>query len=298
MEHRKGVWYGIAAYVLWGLTPIFWKAFDDVPALELLAHRILWAVPLLALVVTIRHRWPAFVRIFSARPTRLLAAAAGTLLTINWGVYVWAVTSGHIVDASLGYFINPLVSVALGVIMLRERLRPAQQVAVGIAAVGVAGMALMVGTLPWVSLTLAFSFGIYGLLKKQPDAAPPLDGLFAEISVVAIPVIIFLALLAGSGEGSFGGDPATTMLLIAAGAVTVAPLFLFGASAQRLPLWMVGLLQYIAPTLQLLLGVWLYGEAITGGELFGFGLVWIALALFTFDSFRFTRSGRAEQGTV
>jgi chloramphenicol-sensitive protein RarD len=293
MEHRKGVWYGIAAYVLWGLSPVFWKALDEIPALELLAHRILWSVPLLALVVAIRHRWKAFARIYAAGRVRLLAAAGGILLAINWGVFVWAVTSGHIVEASFGYFINPLVSVALGVIVLRERLRPAQQVAVGIAAVGVAGMAVIVGGVPWISLTLAFSFGSYGLLKKQPGAAPPLEGLFGEMFIVAIPALVFVAVLAGSGEGSFGGGPATTALLITAGAVTVAPLLLFGASAQRIPLSLVGLLQYIAPTLQLLIGVSFYGEAVSGGEIFGFGLVWVALALFTFDGLRAARAARA-----
>jgi chloramphenicol-sensitive protein RarD len=292
-EHRRGLFSGVAAYVFWGLSPIFWKALDGVPALQLLAHRVVWAVPLLAVVVTARRRWTTMRRAFASSRTRIVAIAGGTLVAINWGVYVWAVTSGHIVDASFGYFINPLVSVALGVAVLHERLRPAQAAAVGLAVVGVVAMGVIAGIVPWISLTLAFSFGFYGLLKKNPAAAPALEGLFGEVAFVAIPAAGYLVYLTAAGGGSFGGGLGTTVLLVAAGAVTVIPLFLFGAAAQRIPLTTVGLLQYITPTLQLLLGISLYGESIGTAEIVGFGLVWLALAVFTIDEFRFTRSPRA-----
>jgi chloramphenicol-sensitive protein RarD len=292
-EHRRGLFSGVAAYVFWGLSPIFWKALDGVPALQLLAHRVVWAVPLLAVVGTARRRWTTMRRAFASSRTRIVAIAGGTLVAINWGVYVWAVTSGHIVDASFGYFINPLVSVALGVAVLHERLRPAQAAAVGLAVVGVVAMGVIAGIVPWISLTLAFSFGFYGLLKKNPAAAPALEGLFGEVAFVAIPAAGYLVYLTAAGGGSFGGGLGTTVLLVAAGAVTVIPLFLFGAAAQRIPLTTVGLLQYITPTLQLLLGISLYGESIGTAEIVGFGLVWLALAVFTIDEFRFTRSPRA-----
>ena len=283
---RTGVWFGVAAYVFWGLSPIFWKALDAVPATELLAHRVIWSIPLLGIMLTLRRRWRSLGSAYASARTRRIALAGGTLLAINWGVFVWAVNAGHIVDASFGYFINPLVSVALGVAVLHERLRRPQAVAVGVAAIGVIGMAIVAGIVPWISLTLAFSFGTYGLLKKQKAAAPALEGLFGEVAVVAVPATVFVVLLAASDRGSIGDGGGTTALLIAAGAVTVIPLLLFGASAQRIPLSTVGLLQYITPSLQLLIGIVVYGEAITAGQLFGFGLVWVALALFTVDGLR------------
>jgi chloramphenicol-sensitive protein RarD len=238
----------------------------------------------------VRHRWRSLGNAYASAGTRRIAVAGGTLLAINWGVFVWAVNSGHIVDASFGYFINPLVSVALGVAVLHEHLRRPQAIAVGIAAIGVVGMAIMGGIVPWISLTLAFSFGTYGLLKKQKAAAPALEGLFGEVVVVAVPATILVTFLAGSGRGSIDDGGHTTALLITAGAVTVIPLLLFGASAQRIRLSTVGLLQYITPSLQLLIGIVVYGEAITAGEVLGFGLVWVALALFAFDGMRTYRS--------
>ncbi len=293
-EHRRGVWYALGAYVFWGVTPIFWNLLHGVPAPEMLAHRIVWSIPLLVGVIAIRRRWSVIRRVFSSPKTARTAALAGGLLAVNWGLYVWAVTSGHIVDASLGYYINPLVSVALGVIVLHERLRAAQKAAVAIAAVGVAGMAVMLGVVPWISLTLAFSFGFYGLLKKGEAAAPPLEGLLGETTVLALPALVYLGYLSGRGDASFGSDPQLSLLLVAAGAVTVFPLLLFGAAAQRIPLSMVGLLQYIAPSLQLVVGIWLYGETMGMADIFGFATVWIALALYSVDNVRAGRLAAAE----
>ena len=286
MEQRKGIWLAVAAYSFWGFVPIFWKALDTVPALELLAHRIVWSVPLLFLIIVVTRNLSVLRASFRTPGTSATALAGGILLSINWGVFVWAVTTNHIVEASLGYFINPLVSVALGVIVLRERLSPTQRVAVGIAVIGVAGMTILSGVLPWISLILAFSFGTYGLLKKRTTAAPPIEGLFMEVAFVSAPAILYLGFLAEEGTGALGSSLTMTLLLIAAGALTIFPLILFGASAKRIPLSTLGILQYIAPILQLLLGVLVYGEAVSNGEWFGFVLVWIALAVYTIDNAR------------
>ena len=298
MEQRKGIWMAVVAYSFWGFVPIFWKALDSVPALELLAHRILWSVPILFLVIVGRRRLGILRDSFRTPGTAVTALAGGILLSINWGVFVWAVTTSHIVEASLGYFINPLVSVALGVIVLRERLSLAQRIAVGIAVVGVAGMTILSGVPPWISLILAFSFGTYGLLKKRTTAAPPTEGLFMESAFVAIPALLYLGILAGDGTGALGSSLTTTLLLITAGAVTVFPLVLFGASAKRIPLSTLGILQYIAPIVQLLLGVALYGEAVSSGEWFGFVLVWVALAIYTIDNVRILNTAKRAESTT
>lgn len=290
-EHTRGLWYGVAAYVVWGLSPLFWNAVDGVPALDLITYRVAFAFPILAIAISTRHLWRQVRTDFASAKARLLTTAAAALLMTNWGLYVWAVTSEHVVEASLGYFINPLVSIALGVIVLHERLRRLQWVAVGIAAVGVIGMGLKLGAIPWISLTLAFSFGVYGLLKKRVDAPKPLPGLFGEVAVLTIPAIVVW--LAYNDPASPVIAPSATALafLLGTGAITVIPLLLFGASAQRIPLATVGVLQYIAPTLQLLVGLTVLNEQLTPATLFGFAMVWTALALYTADS---VRSNRAE----
>jgi chloramphenicol-sensitive protein RarD len=291
MEHERGIWYGVGAYVLWGLTPIFWNLVES-SAASLLLHRIVWSVPILLLIVTVRHQWPVFRKGYAGWRPRLTTAVAALLLTINWGVYVWAVTNGHIVEASLGYFINPLVSVALGVVVLGERLRPTQWVAVGIAALGVTMMGIVAGRPPWISLTLACSFGLYGLLKKSESTPPPVVSLFGETLVLFIPAILLLGFVAEPAGETFGSSPSVTAFYIAGGLVTVIPLLLFGASAKRIPLSVLGFLQYIAPTLQLLVGVVVFKESMTSAELFGFVAVWIALGLFTIDRTRSTERSR------
>ena len=296
MEHERGIWYGVGAYVLWGLTPIFWNLVES-SAASLLLHRIVWSVPILLLIVTVRHQWPVFRKGYAGWRPRLTTAVAALLLTINWGVYVWAVTNGHIVEASLGYFINPLVSVALGVVVLGERLRSTQWVAVGIAALGVTMMGIVAGRPPWISLTLACSFGLYGLLKKSESTPPPVVSLFGETLVLFIPAILLLGFVAEPAGETFGSSPSVTAFYIAGGLVTVIPLLLFGASAKRIPLSVLGFLQYIAPTLQLLVGVFVFNESMTSAELFGFIAVWAALALFTLDRRR-VANGRREPKLV
>lgn len=288
MEQRKGVWLAVTAFAFWGLAPLYWDLLSSVPALDILSHRVVWSVPLLFAIIAGRRRLGFLRESFRTPGTAATALVGGILLAINWGVFVWAVTADRVIDASLGYFITPLVSVALGVAVLRERLRPAQRIAVAIAAVGVAGMTIFAGVVPWVSLTLALSFGSYGLLKKRANAAPPFEGLFMETAFVAAPAFIYLIVLAGEGKGAFGSAPTTSLLLIAGGAVTVIPLVLFAGGAQRIPLSMVGILQYITPTLHFLVGFVIFREAVSGGEWFAFVMVWIAVAIYTVDTSRTT----------
>jgi chloramphenicol-sensitive protein RarD len=289
MEHRRGIWYGVAAYVLWGLTPIYWNLIES-SAVSLLLHRIVWSVAILFLIVTATRQWSSFTRSYSTWGSRVTTTVAALLLSVNWGTFVWAVTSGHIVEASLGYFINPLVSVALGVVVLKERLQLMQWVAVGIAAAGVAAMAILAGVPPWISLILAFSFGLYGLLKKRERTPSPVNSLFGETLVLFLPSVLLLGFATEQTGDTFGSSPVTTLFFIGGGIVTVVPLLLFGASAKRIPLSVLGFLQYIAPTLQLAVGIVVFNESLTRAELLGFGTVWIALALFTTDRYRGRRT--------
>jgi chloramphenicol-sensitive protein RarD len=277
---NRGIALGASAYLLWGILPIFWKALEAVNSFEILAHRIVWSVVLLAAIVRLRRSWSQIRNLGRGSLIRLLIA--GSLLTLNWATYIWAVNNGHIVESSLGYFINPLLNVALGVIILRERLDRAQWVAIGIAAAGVAYMTITVGSLPWIALVLAFSFATYALLKKQMVALGPFESLTVEITMVLVPALIFVVALAFNGEGSFGSaGPRTTVLLILTGVATALPLLLFGAAATRIPLSTIGLLQYIAPSMQFLIGVFIYDEIVGRDRLIGFILVWLALVIYT-----------------
>jgi chloramphenicol-sensitive protein RarD len=277
---KRGIALGVAAYVLWGVLPIFWKAIESVDSFEILAHRIVWSMVLLTGIIGIRRSWAQIRRLKANSVVRLLVA--GGLLTVNWATYIWAVNNGHIVEASLGYFINPLLNVALGVIVLRERLDATQWTAIGVAAAGVAYMTITVGKVPWIALVLATSFATYALLKKQMVALGPFESLTVEIALVLVPAFAFLLVLGANGEGSFGSaGPRITLLLILTGLATALPLLLFGAAATRIPLSTIGLLQYIAPTMQFLIGVFVYGEVVGRDRLVGFVLVWIALAIYT-----------------
>ncbi|MDF1597337.1 MAG: EamA family transporter RarD [Acidimicrobiia bacterium] len=277
---NRGMALGVSAYLLWGILPIYWKALETVGAVEILAHRIVWSMVLLTALVGIRRSWPQIRSLNRRSVIRLLIA--GALLTVNWATYIWAVNNGHIVEASLGYFINPLLNVALGVMILRERLDPAQWLAIGVAAAGVVYMTITVGSVPWIALVLATSFALYAFLKKQMLALGPFESLTVEIALVLIPALAFLVVLAVRGSSSFGvAGTRTTVLLLLAGLATALPLLLFGAAATRIPLSTIGILQYIAPTMQFLIGVFVYDEVVGRDRLIGFVLVWIALAIYT-----------------
>ncbi|MFS0737368.1 EamA family transporter RarD [Sphingomonas sp. 1P06PA] len=283
---------GVAAYGIWGLLPLYLKLLSGVPALQILAHRVLWSLLLLAGAALLLGRGRTILAAVSAGRTALMLAASAALIAVNWLVYIWAVNGGHVLEASLGYFINPLVNVALGVAVLGERLRPRQGVAVALAAIGVLAMAIAGGGAIWVPLTLAFSFGTYGLVRKLAPI-DALGGLLVETALLAPACLAVLAWAGATGAGVFGADRATDGLLILAGAVTAIPLLLFAAAAKRLRYATIGLLQYIAPTLQFVLAVTLFGEALLPIHLFTFGCIWAGCAIYAFDMLRAPRPAAA-----
>jgi chloramphenicol-sensitive protein RarD len=288
---NKGVWYGIAAQVAWGLSPVYWKQLDHLPAPALISYRILWSFPLLAGLTWLACRRSDDLReVPSVRVLRVYAVAA-TLLSVNWLIYVWAVTTGFIVEASLGYFITPLVSVALGVLILRERLRPGQWVAVGLASTGLIYLTVSLDGLPWIALALAGTFGVYGLVKKRAPLGS-VQGLTAETGLLFLPAVAFL-FWAPDGTSTGSLDSSTWLLLGGTGVLTVLPLLLFTMSVRRIPLSHLGIIQYLAPTLQFLLGVLLYGEPMSRTQLGGYGLVWAALIVFGAEGL-YTQRARAQ----
>ncbi len=290
---NRGIALGVSAYLVWGFLPIFWKALKAVDSIEILAHRFVWAIVFLAVIITMRGTWEQIRGLEKKVVGRLLFA--GLLLGANWATYIWAVNSGHIVESSLGYFINPLLNVLLGVVILRERLEPGQWIAVGIATCGVTYMTVQVGSLPWIALVLAGTFGLYALMKKQLPAVGPIESLTVEVSLILIPSLVFLTALGLTGEGSFGAaGPRITVLLALTGIATAGPLMLFGAAAHRIKLSTIGILQYIAPSIQFLIGVFVYSEEVTRDELIGFVLVWIALAVFTGHGLLRSRQSKPE----
>jgi chloramphenicol-sensitive protein RarD len=282
---NKGILNGLAAYAMWGFFPIYWKYLHNVPAMQVIGHRIGWSFLLLLIVILISGQWKDF-RSAALHPKVIgIYAVAAVLLSINWLVYVWGVNAGFIVETSLGYFINPLLSVALGVLFLRERLRPAQWIPVGIAALGVIYLTIIYGRLPWIALTLAFSFGFYGLVKKLAPLGS-LYGLTLETGIVFPIALAYLLVVEFSGTGSFfHADVLTNVLLIGAGLVTTVPLLMFASAARQIPLSVVGLLQYIAPTLQFLIGVFLYKEPFDRAHFIGFAIVWVALIIFWVENY-------------
>ncbi|HXF44816.1 MAG TPA: EamA family transporter RarD [Burkholderiaceae bacterium] len=281
---NSGVLLAAAAYTLWGLFPIYIKSLQAVPPAEILAHRMLWSLAFVALLLVLRRHW-RWLREVAARPA-VLARFAGSaaFVSINWGVYIWAINSDRVVDASLGYFINPLVNVLVGSLLLRERLRPVQWMAVACAAAGVLWLTWQAGAVPWIGLVLALSFAAYGLLRKTATLGA-LEGLALETALLFPFAFAYLAWLAAEGVNAFVGAPAVTQwLLAAAGPVTAIPLLLFAAGARRISFSLLGLLQYIGPSIQLLLGVWLYHEPFPAAKAAGYALIWAALAIYTAES--------------
>ena len=286
-----GLVLGLGAYLMWGLLPAFLKTLGHVPPVEVLAHRVLWSALLLAVVVTALRRWPQVRQAFAA--PRLLAILFGTaaLIGANWLLYIWAVNSGQVLETSLGYFINPLLNVALGMLVLGERLGRVQLAAVLLALAGVLYLTIMQGALPWIALALAASFGLYGLLRKLAPV-DALTGLLVETLLLAPVALLFVGQAQATGTGSFGGDASTSLLLMSAGAVTAVPLLMFAGAAKRLRFATLGLLQYVAPTMQFLLAVLVYKEPLTSAHLVAFALIWSGLALFAADALAAERGRR------
>lgn len=292
-EARTGLLNGIAAYGMWGLVPLFWPLLKPAGAGEILAHRMAWSLVVVAVALLFVRRW-AWAGELLRQPRKLgLVAIAASVITINWGIYIWAVNTGHVVEASLGYFINPLVTIAIGVLLLGERLRPVQWAAVAVGLAAVLVLAIGYGRPPWISLCLAFTFATYGLVKKKVNLGG-LESLAAETAVQFLPAVAYLVWLGTQGDLVFGTEGAGHAALLAAtGVVTAAPLVCFGAAAIRVPLSTLGLLQYLAPVFQFLLGILYFHEEMPPERWAGFALVWLALALLTFDAFRFARRNAA-----
>ncbi|MDQ1465381.1 MAG: chloramphenicol-sensitive protein RarD [Actinomycetota bacterium] len=293
-ETRQGIGYGLAAYTIWGLFPLFWPLLEPTPAIQILAHRMLWSLVFIAGVLAVRRRW-AFVLALRSDPRRVgLLTLAAVLISVNWGVYIWAVNSGHVLESSLGYFVTPLVSIALGIIVFNERLRRVQWIAVALGVVAVVVISVGYGRLPWIALTLAASFGSYGLVKKLAHA-PAVESLAVETSVLALPALAYLVVVQLRGSGSFGHVAVGTDLLLAStGIVTAVPLLFFAAATRRVPLTIIGLLQYLTPVLQFALGIVVRHEKLPGTELAGFALVWVALAILGVSELLEWRRNRAQ----
>jgi chloramphenicol-sensitive protein RarD len=290
VERSRGVLFGVLAYLLWGAFPLYWPLLEPAGAFEILAHRLIWSLVVMSGLVIALRRAPQFMALVRDRRTLGLLALAAVTVTCNWATYIWGVNHGRVVETSLGYFVNPLVTMLLGVLVLRERLRRLQWVAVGIAAVAVAVLTIDYGRLPWLALILALSFGTYGLAKKQA-AAGAFESLALETAVMAPLALVYVVLLAARGESHFASDGAGhAWLFVSSGVVTAVPLILFGAAAVRVPLVTLGLLQYLAPILQFALGVLHFHEEMSAGRWIGFGIVWIALVVFTADSIRARRT--------
>jgi chloramphenicol-sensitive protein RarD len=282
--NRKGILFGIGAYILWGFFPIYWKLLHGVPAPQLLGHRIGWSFLLLTAVILVTRQWTDFRANLNKR-TFLIYSVAALLIGVNWLTYVWSVNAGFIIETSLGYFINPLLSVLLGVVILREKLRPMQWIPLILASAGVIYLTVIYGKLPWIALTLAFSFGLYGLVKKLAPLGS-LYGLTLETGILFLPALAFLIFSEFNGTGAFMHTGLRSdLLMFGAGVVTTIPLLMFASAARQIPLTVVGLLQYIAPTLQFLLGVLVYKESFDHTHLIGFSIIWIALIIFWVENY-------------
>ena len=281
---KKGVLYAVAANLLWGFLPVYWKALRAVPPVEILAHRIIWSFVFLAVLMTLRRNWAALREKLRRPRTLALFLGASGLIAANWLLYIWAVNTSRLVQTSLGYFINPLVNVLLGFIFLRERLTRPQTVAVILAGAGLLFLTWRYGGLPWVALGLAFSFGFYGLITKVGHLSAT-EGLAFETAVLSVPGLVYLVSLAAAGQGAFGQAAGSTALLFLSGVVTAYPMLLFAGAARRIPLATVGFLGYISPSLQFILGVLVYREPFDAARLAGFIIIWVALAIYSVDGF-------------
>ena len=289
-NYKQGIFFGLAAYVLWGILPVYWKALELVSPFEILSSRFMWSCVFVFLLIIFQKKWPLFTKevklVFSNVKTGAAMVAAGITISFNWGTFIWAVNNGHIVETSMGYYINPLVSILFAVVFLHERLDKMQLAAITCAFIGVASMVYSFGKIPWVSLTLAFTFALYGLLKKiLPVSA--LTSIMLETLLITPLALVYEYSLWQQGVSFYAsGNLQVIMMLTGAGVVTAIPLLLFTAGARLLPLKIIGFLQYISPTLTLLIGVFVYNEAFTASHLLAFGWIWAALLLFIVSQLR------------
>ena len=288
-EYSLGLLFGFSSYIMWGLFPLYWPLLEPANPLEIVSHRAVWTLVFCLIVLALNKQIRTTLSVMKNPKTMAALLLSTILVSINWITYIWAVNHGHVVEAALGYYINPLIIIAFGVILLREKMRPLQWVAVAIAAVGVLVLTIDYGRLPWVAISLALSWGSYGLVKKKLNLGA-LEGLAIETLISFIPYVGYLIYLGSHGTGQFGHKPLLTILLISAGAVTAIPLLLFNGSTTRLPYSTIGLLQYITPTIQFSLGVWLRHEDMPTARWIGFIVIWFALVALGTDLVRSSRA--------
>lgn len=289
-NYRQGIMYGLGAYCLWGILPIYWKLLQHVPALEILANRFIWSAVFVFFLLLVTGKFKVFLSetaaVFSKFKTGTAMLAAAVTISFNWGIFIWAVEAGRIVESSMGYYINPLVSVLFGMVFLREKLDKLQWTAVICAVIGIAIMLVKNGSLPWVSVSLAFTFALYGLLKKIIPVSA-MTSIMLETLLIMPVAIGYLYFLSTSGKCTYqSGDLLTISVLIGAGAVTATPLLLFTSCAKLLPLKIVGFMQYLSPTISLFLGIFVYGEVFTSTHMLSFGCIWLGLLFFTWSQIR------------
>jgi chloramphenicol-sensitive protein RarD len=283
-DSRNGVAFGAAAYLCWGFFPLYWPLLDPAGSLEVLAHRFVWSMVFVLVAITAMGKWSTFLTIARDRRMMLILTGASVTIAVNWGGFIYGVTNGHVIETSLGYFINPLVTVLLGVFVLKETLRPVQWAAIAIGASAVVVLTVDYGRLPWIALMVAASFAIYGFLKKKADLGA-FEGLGMETAILFPVALAFLVVLQVRGELAFGHEgPGNVVLLVGTGVVTAIPLLLFGAAATRLSLTTIGLLQYLGPIIQFIVGLTIFHEDMTAARWAGFVLVWLALVIFTLDA--------------
>ena len=284
-KNKLGLVFGFSAYGLWGLFPLYWPLLKPADALEIVSHRAVWTLVFCIIILGITKALKSTITTLKRPRVALKLFAASFLISVNWLVYIWATNNGHVVEASLGYYINPLIIIAFGVLLLKEKMRTLQWVAVGIASLGVLVLTIDYGRLPWIALALAISWGSYGLIKKQLGLGA-LEGLAIETFISSFFYLAYLIYIGNQGTGQFGHSWGLTALLISAGAVTAIPLLLFNGSTNRLPFTTIGLLQYITPTLQFSIGVWVLNEDMPTARWIGFLIVWLAVSVFSYDAVR------------
>ena len=289
--NNLGFVYALIAYFIWGVVPIFWRWIAHVDSVEIVAHRMVWSFVLALLLTLVLRQWRVFLPILKQRKVMARLFIASMLISVNWGVYIWAINDGRIVEGSMGYYINPLLNVFVGMLVFGETLRPNQWLAIGLAAVGVAYLIFVHGEIPYVALILAVTFSAYGAVKKSLEV-PAVHGMVVETGMVLIPACVYLSYLSMDGSLAFGGDMRTDVLLILGGAVTLAPLLFFAAAAQRISLTALGMTQYLGPTLQLIIGVFMYNEPFGSERQIAFGCIWVALLIYSVDQINNRRRRR------
>jgi len=293
-KQKLGLIYGVSAYVLWGMFPLYWPLLEPANPLEIVSHRAVWTLVFCLIVLAITHALKSTLATFRRPKVAAKLFLASVLISINWLIYIWATNNDHVVEASLGYYINPLIIIAFGVVLLKEKMRKLQWIAVSIASIGVIILTVDYGRLPWVAFGLALSWGTYGLVKKQLGLGA-LEGLAIETMIAFIPYCGYLIFIGSKGEGQFGNGAGLTILLISAGAVTAIPLLLFNGSTTRLPYSTIGLMQYITPTIQFSIGVWVNNEAMPTARWVGFIFIWLALITLATD---LLKSGRSVDNSI